>query len=97
MLLTDQTEDWILSFTKDDWEAYLDSPDSVVGLVNMKLLEAIEDNYDAYHAQGQIYQYLDKLSEDGYADSEPRQFVTNVLNKVYGSDIHRWESILTYA
>lgn len=82
----------LLSIKRSEWECYIDTPDTVIALVNTGFLEILNTTHSPVWAQKRIYDFFSDNDYDkyGFNDSECNQCATNVINKYYNSSINRW-------
>lgn len=93
MNMTTQVRNWIKSFNNENWECFDDTPTEVVSTINQRFIESITDNDTPVGCQHQIYSVMDNYIENGFLDSEPMRFVTDVINSIYGTNITKWDSL----
>jgi len=80
-----------LVIKRSEWECYVDTPDSVIEVVNQEFSKILLTTTSPIYAQKRVYDYLhENHREWGFSDSECNQVVTNVINKYYNSNIDRW-------
>ena len=80
----------IVNLKRSEWECYVDTPDSVIEIINDKFSQILESYTDPIYAQKSIYNFCNEYREWGFIDSECNQAATNVINQYYGSNIDRW-------
>ena len=55
----------------------------IASKLNAKLKECVNSGFDQQQTEKIMINYMNKFSEYGAADSEPRSFLRLVLNKIY--------------
>ena len=80
-----------VSISRSEWECYINTPDSVIDIINKEFSEILLTTTSPVYAQKRIYEFLyENYSEWGFSDSECNQVATDVINKYYQSNIDRW-------
>ena len=79
-----------VSIKRSEWECYIDTPDSVIDIINKEFSEILSSTTSPVYAQKRIYDFCIQYTQWGFNDSECNQVATNVINKYYHSNIDRW-------
>ena len=80
-----------VSISRSEWQCYIDTPDSVIDIINEEFSEILLTTTSPVYAQKRIYDFCAKYNEWGFSDSECNQMATDVINQYYKSDINRWQ------
>ena len=80
-----------VSISRSEWQCYIDTPDSVIDIINEEFSEILLTTTSPVYAQKRIYDFCAKYKEWGFSDSECNQMATDVINQYYKSDINRWQ------
>tara|TARA_B100002019_G_C21198392_1_gene562631 strand:- start:102 stop:386 length:285 start_codon:yes stop_codon:yes gene_type:complete len=80
-----------VSISRSEWQCYIDTPDSVIDIINEEFSEILLTTTSPVYAQKRIYDFCEKYKEWGFSDSECNQMATDVINQYYKSDINRWQ------
>ncbi len=81
-----------VEITRSEWECFIDTPDSVIETINNYFAFVLQSRDTALEAQAGIFKFMNRFSEWGFYDSEPRQCATDTINEFFGTSLSRWDS-----
>ena len=76
------------TFTADDWQLYTSNEGSAEAAVelNTALKEAVAKYTERCDVEDAMHTAMGKLRNFGASDSEPRWFLQDILDKLYGAE-----------